>query len=215
MFAPGDTTTRYEQVSEEMIKRFARLLEKKYLMSGRLHYQGGKRVTIIFAHGGVFSFELKERTQNENGDWAGFIGLNKGYRLMFEDWVDEPKLKGTWCIENEKLSPKTFTGEFNYKDCKWSGFFKNDLGTNHLVFPTFKVDHASGFISGDGKHVLPGGKRIDYSVDGKIDYIEKTFKFIENMPSLKIRNTYSGVYDDIRFMLKGKVEGGHNGSFVL
>lgn len=85
---------------------------------------------------------------------------------MFEDWVDAPKLKGTWCIENEKLAPKPFTGEFDYKNCQWSGFYKKGNQMSHLVFPVFKVDHTTGQIDGAGTHKLPNGNSVDYSVEG-------------------------------------------------
>jgi len=55
---------------------------------------------------------------------------------------------------------------------------------SHLVFPSFKVDHTSGIIEGAGKHKLPDGKMIDYTVSGKIDYESKNVKFIETIPSL-------------------------------
>ena len=55
---------------------------------------------------------------------------------------------------------------------------------SHLVVPSFKVDHTSGIIEGAGKHKLPDGKMIDYTVSGKIDYESKNVKFIETIPSL-------------------------------
>jgi hypothetical protein len=52
-----------------------------------------------------------------------------------------------------------------------------------LDFPVFKIDRVNGKITGDGNH--SNDKATEYMLDGKIDYENGTFTFIENMPSIK------------------------------
>jgi hypothetical protein len=123
-------------VSEELFNRFNRALKKKYMMDGRVHFNN-KRITMIFENGGgVFSFQLKEAQENVAGRFYGQIGLNKGYILDIDQWLDRSTLTGTWHLEGEKATRK-LKGKYNYTECPWNGFVDYETHKSYLSFPNF------------------------------------------------------------------------------
>lgn len=82
------------------------------MMQGRVHFDD-ERITIIFINGGAYSFQLHEVNNESVGKWYGSIGLNKGYQLEIDRWLDAGSFRGTWQMEGEMVK-RALRGRYIY-----------------------------------------------------------------------------------------------------